>query len=71
MLHTDYKGSIPLVATIRVNPYIDTGANIMYHRDIETDIEAHHQHVLNQMKNASDRLKAVKAKMKLKKKDKR
>lgn len=42
----------------------------MYHRDIETDAEAMRQHNLNQAKNASDRLKIVKAKMKLKRQEK-
>ena len=42
----------------------------MYHRDIETDAEAMRQHNLNQMKNASDRLKLVKAKMKQKSQEK-
>lgn len=43
----------------------------MYNRDIETSTEAMRQHNANQIKNASDRMKTVKAKMKLKKERKR
>ena len=56
---------------IRVNPYIDRRKTVVYNRDIETSAEAMRQHNANQMKNASDRMKTVKAKMKLKKEQKR
>lgn len=40
----------------------------MYFRDYETDAEKHREHIANLMRNAAERLKVVKEKMKLKKK---
>lgn len=39
----------------------------MYIRELETNAEKHAQHIANLMKAAADRMKTVKAKMKLKK----